>query len=382
MGLADDELAAIERLAVEVTRTGTLDEAVWADSFRAVPRHVLVPEPLEEVVEDGVTTWRPVVFPDRAAWLDAIYADRTLVTALDDDGMPVSSSTKPSLVVGMLAELDLDAGHRVLEIGTGTGYSTALLCEGLGRLSGGLEAGQVTTIDVSPDLVDAAVGRLARLGYRPHARAGDGRDGYPLSGPYDRVVATCSVPRIPAAWIDQLAVGGLLLADVATGVDGGLVRLVKQVDGSLTGSYSPSGARFMPARSEAHSPYSSAASVEYAPVSGMRSTPVGGRRFLYSHPLRLLAGFALPGAALVYHSDGGARSVQLQHPDGSWARSPLSGDGEGPVTWGGPRCLWDAVEDVADVWLEAGEPEPTSLRWEVQGDAQTVTVAGRTWELP
>lgn len=384
MNLADDELAAVERLATEVAAAGVLEETVWAETFRAVPRHALVPQPMEEVVEGGVTAWRPVDLSDRGAWLDAIYTDRTLVTVVDGDGMPLSSSTKPSLVVGMLAELGLVGGERVLEIGTGTGYSTALLCEGLGRLSGGLVDGQVTTVDVNPELVDTAVRRLDGLGYWPHARAGDGLDGYPPNGPYDRIVATCSVPRIPDAWIDQLAVGGLILADVATGIEGGLVRLEKQVDGSLVGSYARTGARFMPARSVGSAFYPGPPRVDYAPTAATeRPTAIGGRTFLHNYPLRLLAGLALPGTSLVYHTGDDGHSVQLQHVDGSWARSPLTGSSGGAsVTWGGQRCLWETVEDIADVWRRAGEPDPRSLRWEVRGASQTVTLADRTWEVP
>ena len=110
-----------------------------------------------------------------------MYSDQTLITkvaqlphsrALRPGAYPMftSSSTLPSLVLTMLEALDVTETCRVLEIGTGSGYNAALLCERLG-------SDQVTTVDIDPELVDLARERLAANGYTPHA-GGHGRSGW------------------------------------------------------------------------------------------------------------------------------------------------------------------------------------------------------------
>ena len=150
-------------------------------------------------VGDG--TWIAVDRTD-PDWLDQVYADRVLVTQLDDDptrwrtaretgpvfGVPTSSSSQPAIMAVMLAVLDVTAGQRVLEIGTGTGYNTALLCHRTGDAN-------VTTVDIDAALVATARARLDDCGYHPTCVAGDGIEGYPAGAPYDRVLATCAVAQ-------------------------------------------------------------------------------------------------------------------------------------------------------------------------------------------
>ncbi len=87
----------------------------------------------------------------------------------------------------------------MLDVGTGSGCGTALLCHLLGD-------GQVTTIDVEPRLVEVAAARLGEWGHRPAFVRGDATA--PLPGEYDRIVATVSVRPIPSAWLEALPVGG------------------------------------------------------------------------------------------------------------------------------------------------------------------------------
>jgi hypothetical protein len=90
----------------------------------------------------------------------------------------------------------LHDGMDVLEIGTGTGYNAALLCERLGHA-------HVTTIDIGPELTALARVRLAEHGYWPHVATGDGACGVPGRDPFNRIVATCGLDAVPQAWIDQ-----------------------------------------------------------------------------------------------------------------------------------------------------------------------------------
>ena len=146
------------------------------------------------------------------AVLDVVYSDRALVTRLDDEGRPTSSSSQPSLMARMLELLDLRPGMRVLEIGTGTGYNAALLAELVG------DQRLVTTIDIQPDVVNQTRRLLTDLGYGDvRVLCGDGMDGAPDYGPFDRVIATVGCPDVSWRWAEQLAPGGMLLIPLQHG---------------------------------------------------------------------------------------------------------------------------------------------------------------------
>ena len=144
---------------------------------------------------DESSGYQPV---DRAAephrWCEAVYSDRVIVTQWDDGTVawpqvghrPTCSASMPSAVLGMLDVLDVQPGHRVLEIGTGTGYNAALLAEYLGD-------DQVSTIEVDPVLAGQAQARLTEAGYQPTVICDDGAAGHQPTAPFDRVLATATV---------------------------------------------------------------------------------------------------------------------------------------------------------------------------------------------
>lgn len=125
------------QLAANLARKGAIADELWRRAFEQVPRHLFVPRfwaldqfnaPVRLV--DGAD-------PDRREeWLTAAYRDEFLATqyAEDEQGRRIitSSLSQPSLVARMLGLLEISSGHRVLEIGTGSGYNTALLCHRLG----------------------------------------------------------------------------------------------------------------------------------------------------------------------------------------------------------------------------------------------------------
>jgi hypothetical protein len=94
----------------------------------------------------------------------------------------------------MIEHLGLADGHQVLEIGTGTGYSSALMCHRLGE-------DNVTTVEVDPEVAERADLALESAGFSTWTVTGDGLLGHPRRAPYDRVIATCAVRRIPYTWI-------------------------------------------------------------------------------------------------------------------------------------------------------------------------------------
>lgn len=125
-------------------------------------------------------------------------------------GVPTSSSTEPALVLRMLESLEVEEGQEVLKIGTGTGYSTALLCHRLGE-------DNVTTVDVDPGVARRADDALESIGVSTWTVTGDGLLGHPPRAPYDRVIATCAVRRVPYTWVRQTRPGGVILTRWARG---------------------------------------------------------------------------------------------------------------------------------------------------------------------
>ncbi|WP_262391283.1 methyltransferase domain-containing protein [Nocardiopsis sp. CNR-923] len=185
----------------------------WADVFRAVPREHFIPDRANVSPMTGTPRWI-----DRAAdpegWRAAVYSDSTILTQVDDGtadlteetattGVPSSSSTAPSVVAGFLDLLGPRPGDRVLEIGTGTGWTAALLSARLGSAA-------VTTVEVDDRVAEQAADNLSRAGFAPTLVVGDGALGHPDGAPYDRVHVTCGIRRVPYAWVEQTRPGGVI----------------------------------------------------------------------------------------------------------------------------------------------------------------------------
>lgn len=135
------------------------------------------------------------------------YSNKAVTIKENPDGpLALSCASVPSVVAMMLAQLDVRPGHRVLEIGAGTGYNAALLSELVGP------KGQVTTIDIDSDVALHARTALNRAGYE-HVRVmeRDGLLGAPEHGPYDRIIATVGIWDVPPAWWGQLTDHGRLV---------------------------------------------------------------------------------------------------------------------------------------------------------------------------
>jgi protein-L-isoaspartate(D-aspartate) O-methyltransferase len=180
-----------------VTATADEDEACrlrasMVDSLRpAVPLS-------DRVVQAMRTVPRERFLPGVA--LQDAYSDDIVTTDRDADGTVLSCTTVPSTVAGMLEQLDVCPGHRVLEIGAGTGINAALLA----HLAG--PDGRVTTIDVLPEAADRARRHLAAAGYDTvQVITGDGACGYEPGAPYDRIIATTATWDIYPGWTGQAA---------------------------------------------------------------------------------------------------------------------------------------------------------------------------------
>ncbi|GAB3585206.1 methyltransferase domain-containing protein [Amycolatopsis endophytica] len=338
------------RLAESLRRDGVLTDPAWLDAFRRVPRHVFVPRYF--LSQPG--GWTAVDRTDPVR-LDHVYADRVLVTQLDGDpdawhrarrggrahGNPTCSSSMPGIMAVMLDELSVQDGHNVLEIGTGTGYNAALLCERLG-------SSRMSTVDVDASLVRQAAERLSLCGYHPSILVGDGADGFPAKAPYDRILCTCSVAEVPIAWLEQTAPGGIVVTTLNRPIGAGLVRLNVLPGAVARGRVLARDGRFMPLRA-----HRLPGLPPLPGVSGLaRRTSLSPEAVLRaSSRFEFFAGLALPRVMPVSR---GADTFVL-HEDGSWAMVTTHG-GRTMVTEGGPRRLRDVAEAAHQQWIGLGRP--------------------------
>jgi protein-L-isoaspartate(D-aspartate) O-methyltransferase len=191
----------VERL----TAAGTLTSPAVSRAMLTIPRHRFVP----------------------SASIEEAYADTAVATKHAVDGTALSSISQPTIVATMLELADPKPGHKILEIGTGTGYNAALL----GTIVG--PGGVVVTIELEADLAEAAADRIDNAGVTNcHVVTGDGAAGHRPMAPYDRIVVTAGASTIASTWIGQLADdGGRLVVPIVddSGV-GHLQCLVKVGD--------------------------------------------------------------------------------------------------------------------------------------------------------
>ena len=149
-----------------------------------------------------------------------------------DEPLPIGHGqtiSAPSMVAIMTSHLKARPGHKVLEIGTGSGYQAAVLAEIVG------DEGHVYTVERIPELAETARRNLERTGYgkRVTVIVGDGSQGYREKAPYDRVIVTASSPDIPRPLIEQLKPGGILVIPVGDRYMQRLYIVYKDEHGSL-----------------------------------------------------------------------------------------------------------------------------------------------------
>ena len=172
-----DPHVAVERLIKVLRANGIADRRIL-DAFRKVPRHLFV---------DG-----------------AMYAQ-----AYDDNALPIGfgqTISQPTIVARMTELLDLRKDEKVLEIGTGSGFQTAILAQFTIR---------IYSIENIGDLSIAARQRLRSMGYQNIVfRHGDGSLGWAQHAPYAKILVTAAAPVAPAALCEQLEIGGRMVIPV------------------------------------------------------------------------------------------------------------------------------------------------------------------------
>jgi protein-L-isoaspartate(D-aspartate) O-methyltransferase len=192
-----DPTAAERRVMIEtqIRKRGVSSPRVL-EAMYAVPRHEFVPPQFRN---------------------DA-YADKPLPIG---EGQTIS---QPYMVAAMSEALELTGGERVLEIGTGSGYQSAVVS---------LLASQVITVENHTSLALAAQQRLTNLGYtNVHVHNGDGSAGFPDAAPYDAILVTAGAPEIPPVFAGQLREGGRVVIPVG-GQDNQELVQARLVNGAL-----------------------------------------------------------------------------------------------------------------------------------------------------
>ena len=179
-GQEDDFASARRRMVAEQLRVRDISDPRVLSAMERVPRHRFMPE-------------------------------GTHHEAYGDHPVPIGHQqtiSQPYIVAFMTEALDVRSDHRVLEIGTGSGYQAAIL----GEL-----AGEVYTIEIVEPLADRARATLAAAGYKSvHVRTGNGYAGWPDKAPFDRIMVTAAPDEVPPALVEQLKMGGLMAIPVGT----------------------------------------------------------------------------------------------------------------------------------------------------------------------
>ncbi|MCC3767817.1 methyltransferase domain-containing protein [Streptomyces sp. UNOC14_S4] len=381
------DFTTLRRACVVALQNSGQFGADWVrDAVGTVPREAFAPSRVwlsdKGQGQDGLY---PLVDRDTdpAAWARAVYRhDQALITQVDDgvgaeapasakDRWLSSSLSSLRVVARQLSHLGLEPGHKVLHIGTGTGYDCALLAHRT-------EARRVTTLEIDPALAARARRNLSDAGL-PDVRVihGDGEHGWPPGAPYDRVLATASAMRVPWAWVRQTAPGGVILTPYR-GL--ALPRLTVADDrGSATGPVVDA-MSFMTLRGQRGTgrPDMRETIDATLPEAERRRTdtdlaPLDGElaaEFLF-HVL-------VPDVAVAF----GKSTWWFEAKDGaSWAAWKQDGRGR---QWGGRRLL-DEAEAAVAAWSEAGRPALTDLGVTVTRAGDRIwagTPEGPSWPVP
>ncbi|WP_431984362.1 methyltransferase domain-containing protein [Streptomyces qinglanensis] len=335
----------------------------WLPAYRAVPRAAFVPDRLWPGTAGGNRQGEMIDRrTDPALWWEKVHSDIPLTTQWDDGTQPgtargrapTSSSSMPTMVFSMLAALGVAEGNRVLEIGTGTGWNAALLAHRLGP-------GNVVTVEVDPAVAEGARRRLAAAGPVPVSVVGDGARGHAAGAPYDRIIATCGVSRVPYAWIEQAAAGAVLVVPWGPPYGGQAVaRLTVGEGGSATGPFVGSSA-FMRLRDQRDRfpPTRLFPGAEDWPGAAQRRTTALSPDDMGAWHHMFTLGVQVPDlfCRVEWGTGGAYRLWLLDMGRTSWATADVEpGRGEFEVAEYGPRRLWAEAEAVLSWWREHGEP--------------------------
>lgn len=372
-----------------VLREGGVLSSDWAPAFTAVPRSAFLPDvmwPFEMEAGCGGAVSKG---DDPEAWYRYADADVPIVTQWDDGRHggtepgreATSSASMPSVVFRMLRDLDARPGHRVLEIGTGTGWNAALLAHRLG-------SEHVVTVEVDESVTDAARASLAHFGLPVRVIQGDGFKGCPDAAPYDRIIATCGLRSVPFTWVEQSRPDGVIVAPWGTHYSNAdaVVRLIVADDGRSASGMFTGPVEFMKLRAQrrpevVHSEYVTGrvADGDESSTTITEDQFVGGR----FSPQGFAVGVRVRHCfSVVADKREGARPVWFYGlTDRSWACVMFRDQGAARVWQSGPRRLWNEAEAAYGWWESHGRPDIDRFGLTVDSGGERVWLDAPDWPV-
>lgn len=342
-----------------------------------IPRELFIPEVIwiEDERVGGYVAVSKSADPQR--WQELVTADEPVMTQVDDGRTPPgsvgrspsSSGSKPSIVADMLSALDVQPGHAVLEIGTGTGWNAALLVKRVGN------DGRVVSMEIDAELAAAARSALRRAGYPASVITADGAAGYPPGAPYDRIMSTAAVRcDVPGAWVAQTRPGGLIVTPWGTSFHNGTqLRLRVAHDNTATGRFSGNLA-FMRLRTQRGPDWVDNEDLDNADTSTTTLSSLEIGQAVADFDGSFAVGLHLPDCRIHVDEDVTADRHIVWLCDGDSLAHvvvDISADSH-PVHQRGPRRLWDEVEAAYRWWHEVGRPEHTRFGLTVTPDTHMV----------
>jgi protein-L-isoaspartate(D-aspartate) O-methyltransferase len=382
-----DTVARYQQQLLEQTReiyhqTPISDATVKA--YLTTPRHLFVRRYRERSNRD----WYEVRDENLQEHLATLYADRSLTLLGEDDDAVPSTISQPSFVLRMLDLLQLEPGHRVFELGAGSGWNAALI----GQLVG--PSGQVYTLEIIPELGQRAADTIAKLGIRNvQVVTADGGEGYRAGAPYDRMTFTAGTYDLPRHFYEQIKDGGLLLVVIKNEGGGDNLFLLRKVQDHFESTYSlPCGFVQLTGKYKVDSldPIVLEAQPEWA---GLQHAEVARRPFWWGGKgrenfvwqtlgIRSFLGITEPSFR-AFKVPGTEPNVPDHHHFGLWDRQSgslvLARDDE-LISYGNARAA-ERLLHIVHQWVDLGMPTAASFTLHVYNHDTPLTARQDQWVI-
>jgi protein-L-isoaspartate(D-aspartate) O-methyltransferase len=389
MSVTQHEVTLSKRLRKEfvaaLMASGAIHSLAIQNAFLTVPREAFVPFFYEEDEASKKLAWVRIdaeqIAPDE--YLARVYQDQSLVTKTDERNWAVSSSSMPSIMAQMLEALDIQPGQKILEIGTGTGYNAALMA----TITGNPE--HVVSIESDAILAKHAAQAIESvLGPGMTIISGDGFVGYSQGAPYDRIIATASVPTVPMAWVKQLRIGGKLILDLQGSLTASGFLVIERKLQGITGQFLAHPLYFMSLITE---------EIAVPQLPSTKSQPClesftlekdhALPDVLFDSPFRWFLQWRIPGCQISkrrQRQPDGAEThyiyilepcnqgiVRLRQEDETWHGNVYSS-----------LSTWHDLQQVYEEWVSLGKPSQEQYVLEIDETKNQIALAIGPFKLP